>query len=162
MPETERKKNTGSLWILGIFLVFAVCAVLVITSGVSVYSRLGEKNDAAYDRRTVSRYLAVKVNSAGSYEDVSVVPVGPDETALCISEELSGSVYDTLVYAFDGWLCELFVPEGTKPEPAGGEKVIRCESLSLEENDGLVTAMVKLPGCDAFPLFFCCGEEAAR
>lgn len=117
--------------------IFAVSVLGVLLAGAGVYSRLTRRDDRAYDSRTGLQYVASKVRQAPAPHTVQVTDfAGVD--ALTVTEQVDAEVYVTRVYCYDGWLMELFCAVGADFAPEDGERLLRAQSLELEQRDGLL------------------------
>ena len=123
----NRSKITGFI-LLAIFCVFAVCALLVLWNGAGVYKRLVDRDKDQYNNRTVAGYVTTRVRQSDRAKSIRVEDF-EGESALVFQEEIEGSIYETKVYSYGGYIRELFVAAGTKCTPADGEKVIAVREL---------------------------------
>ena len=103
MRKTGTKHYLDGLLSLLLFGIFAASILSVLLTGAGVYSRLTQRDQNAYDRRTSVQYLATKVRQASSGAQVSVGTFGEGD-ALLLSEEIDGEPYLTRIYCCDGWL----------------------------------------------------------
>lgn len=139
MRINEKKRKTDALAVLLLFGVFAVCILSVLLTGADAYHRLARRDQFSYDRRTAGQYLSTRVRQADRAGAVSVESFdGVD--ALVFAEEIDGEAFETLVYCYDGYLRELFVPAEGDFLPEDGEKVLQAEGLSLALEGSLLTA----------------------
>lgn len=151
-----RKKHRfpDSLLVLMLFGIFAACILAVLLTGAKAYKRLTERGEQAFDSRTAQRYIEMRLHQAdekgriylggfdgknGKVEDTSV---------LFLEESAEGRVYETRVYCFDGYICELFTEAGTEMEPEDGEKIIPAAGLSFrwEKPDFLEASLTDTEG----------------
>ena len=159
------KKRTGTQSITGLaalltFGVFAVCILSVLLSGAGTYRRLTERNQASYDYRTCSQYIAAKVHQAPSSEALSVSDFDGND-ALAVAEEIDGVTYLTHIYCYDGWICELFAEAGGDFAPSDGQQVMQAQSLSLSLDGGLLSVEIVDPNGKTVSLLLSVrGEEA--
>lgn len=139
MNRTGTKHHMDGLLALLLFGVFAACVLSVLLTGAQVYSRLNQRDQAAYNQRTGLQYLATKVRQAGQGGLVRVEDFGGEE-ALVIAEEAEGELYLTRIYCHQGWLWELFSAGEDEFLPGDGEKLLAARDLKLELEDGLLRA----------------------
>ena len=135
------KHHMDGLLVLLLFGVFAACVLSVLLTGAQVYSRLTQRDQAAYDRRTCIQYLATKVRQAEQGDQVSVSDFGGAQ-ALVLGEEIDGAAYLTRVYCYGGWLRELFSADEAGFAPEDVEKLLPARELELSLADGLLTAVL--------------------
>lgn len=158
MRKRVSQHHMSGLLMLLLFGVFAVCVLAVLLTGARAYRGLTQRDQAAFDRRTGTQYIAARVRQADTAGGVAVKPFG-DTTALALSQD--GMV--TWVYWHDGYLMELYTFEDAGLSPEDGVPIMELESLELTMEDGLLTARVEnTPGAtDTIRLSLRCGEGAA-
>ncbi len=127
----------SGLVVLALFAALAVSVLAVTVTGAGAYSRLTERDDAAYLRRTVEGYLTTRVRSAEavSLEELQEMPV------LTIAE----SDFVTQIYVYEGWLCELYHTPGSGLGLADGEQLLPMLAMEAELSDGLLTLRLTCP-----------------
>lgn len=139
MRKTETKHHLDGLLALLLFGIFAASILSVLLTGAGVYSRLTQRDEKAYDRRTSVQYLATKVRQTSSGDQVSVGTFGEGD-ALLLSEEIDGQPYLTRIYCYDGWLRELFAAAEDPFAPEDGEKILPAQALTLHMESNLLHA----------------------
>ena len=72
MRQHSRKHDLGSLLVLLLFAVFAVCILSVLLTSADTYRRLSGRDQGSYDRRTAAQYITTKVRQADRQGAVSV------------------------------------------------------------------------------------------
>lgn len=115
--------------------VLAVCLLLVLLTGASVYRNLVDRKEAAYARRTALQYLTTQVHQAETVQTGTLE--GCD--ALILGHTIDGEVYTTHIYCYDGWLRELYTVPGARVSPSAGEALLKAQSLSLALEGDLLT-----------------------
>jgi hypothetical protein len=143
------KHHIDGLMVLLLFGVFATCVLSVLLTGAQVYSRLTDRDQAAYSQRTCTQYLATKVRQSPTPDALSIASFG-DGDALVFTEDIYGEDYCTWIYCYDGWLRELFASAGSEFSPDAGEKVLAAQDLSLDYDHGLLS--VRLTQEDGRPV----------
>lgn len=138
--QTEQHQM-GTLAVLAVFCVFAVCILTVILFGAKTYQSLNDRSEENYQSRTLSLYLSGKLRQAYLQRDITVAPFG-DGDCIAISEEWDDELYCTWLYCQDGWLMELFGEADFEYEPEEGEKILRASDFRAELRDGLLTVSV--------------------
>ena len=140
---SSQKQNLSGLMVLLLFGVFAVCILVVLLSGTSVYDRLTRRDEAVFDSRSAVQYLATRVHQAENADAVSL-RIGEDGGAvLCIRQTYGDEMYETLLYCREGWLFELFEESGADVDTFAGEKILPVESLAGSFDNGLLTLSIK-------------------
>ena len=130
MKAMERERHVGGLLVLLLTAVFAICVLSVLLTGADIYGRLVQRGQTNYDSRTGIQYVASRIRRADRMGAVSVGSVGGRD-ALFLSEEIGGTVYETVIYFEDGYIRELFTEEGYDLQPEDGEKLLRAENLRI-------------------------------
>lgn len=137
MRKTGTKHHLDGLLALLLFGVFAASILSVLLTGAGVYSRLTQRDQRAYDRRTCVQYLATKVRQAPSGAQVTVGTFGEGD-ALILTEDIDGQPYLTRIYCYDGWLRELFSAADDPFAPEDGEKILPAQALALHTDHNLL------------------------
>ena len=101
MKKTESRFQTEKILPLVLFVVLAVCAVLVLLAGAGVYKRLTDRGQGAFQGRTVPLYIATKVRQADCARSVSVEHVNGADV-LRLEEQIDGKGYVTRIYCYEG------------------------------------------------------------
>ena len=134
MKIRQNKRQADALLVLLLFGVFAVCILSVLLTGADAYRRLSERDQSSYDQRTAAQYLTTKIRQADRVGGVSVRTF-EGCCALILSEEIDGSIYETRVYHYDGYIRELFVAAEGDYLPEDGEKVMPAGSLLIDQKE---------------------------
>ena len=138
----QTKHHMEGLLVLLLFGVLAACILSVLLTGAGAYRRLTERDDAAYDRRTATQYVATRVRQADEVGGVSVETVG-DADALVFAEEIDGYLYETRIYYYDGYIRELFAEAGYDFLPEDGEKVMEAVGMTITEENGCLHCSIQ-------------------
>lgn len=130
---TNNKKNSlGGILALLAFTLFVVSLLAVLLTGADVVKRLTTRDRENYDRMTAVQYVATRIRQSDSEGVLSVGTFG-GESAIIISEDIEGSIYNTYVYCHKGSLREMFCAEGVELDPVFGEEIIPMESFTAED-----------------------------
>ena len=122
-----------------LFAIFAFCILFVLLTGAQAYRAVTERDNAAFDSRTAAQYIATRIRSA---DESGMLEVGELDgcSALILSESVEGKTYHTFVYAYEGYLCELFTAEDSGLGAPDGEPLFPLESLTFSEEGDCVSA----------------------
>lgn len=107
----EKRHIVDVLFVLALFCVFAISALMLVSIGASVYQKTVNNMDYNYNSRTAFSYITEKIRQ----NDVSgAVHAGTlkDRPALILTQEFNGELYDTCLYEYEGYLNELFIRSG--------------------------------------------------
>ena len=144
-----RNSGLDGVFALLLFGVFASCVLLVLFMGTSVYSRLTERSQQAYDRRTSVQYVTTKVRQVPSAANVSVQDFD-GVSALTITEDINGELFNTRIYCYDGWLMELFTFADNEFNPADGQRIMPAQGFTASlDGDRLTLDIVDESGYES-------------
>lgn len=142
------------LFVLALFGVFTISALVLITVGADVYQHTVRDMSRNYDDRTAIAYITEKVRqsdcilSDGSY----AISLGSleQQPALILTDEWDGDAYCTYLYLYDGWLKELYIRKdadiGNNILDAG-QNIIRLEALEYgQPEEKLLSVSMTLSG----------------
>lgn len=122
------------LFTLSLFCVFAVCALLLVSMGVQVYRSTARYLEDTYSARTALSYVAEKLRQHDSAGQAALTSLD-GSTALLLTDEIEGSVYETYIYPDGDYVCELVVREGTEVSADMGQQILRAEGFSITSLD---------------------------
>ena len=95
------------LFVLALFCVFAISALMLVTIGASVYQKTVNDMDTNYSTRTAFSYVTEKIRQNDASQTISIGTL-EDRPAIILSQEIEGCLYNTYLYEYDGYLTELF------------------------------------------------------
>lgn len=128
-PETRRlSETTSSAAGMTLFLLFTVCCLVMISVAAAAYGRVSEGYDETFSSAAAVRYVTNKLRACDSAEVLS------DRSLL-----LENNGYCTIIYYKNGVIYERIFSREQTPATEGGEEIFSVESLSITENDGLIT-----------------------
>lgn len=133
-----RSHTVDFLFTLSLFCVFTVCALLLVTLGVQVYRSTAWYLEDTYSARTALAYVAEKVRQHDARGCAALTQV-EGETALLLTDEIDGSIYETYIYPDGKYLCELVVRQGTAVSADMGQQILEAEGFSITDlGDGFL------------------------
>lgn len=141
------KNSTGSLLTLLAFTLLITSLLLVLLSGADVVNRITERDRNGYDRRTAVQYMTTRIRHSDSDGALSVGTYN-DSTALIITEEIDGETFQTFIYYYDGYICELFCRAGYTPAPEFGEKVLPADAMQISDADDYIEIRIETNGSE--------------
>ena len=128
----QREHSIQNIFVLALFAVFAIAILLTLLFGARVYQNIEADSSADYSQSLASAYLAERLRH--SRETVEVrTGTFYGQPALYLLEEAAGSAYQTVIYVYDGWLCELYTEVGLELPPEAGTQLLECIALALEQ-----------------------------
>ncbi|WP_026508928.1 DUF4860 domain-containing protein [Butyrivibrio sp. MC2013] len=113
---------------------FALCSVMVIALGSSVYKRTLSASDSSYEIRTAGSYVLNKIRCASSSDMIRIGKVG-NSPAIKIYEELNKETYVTSLYVYDGSLMEIMSSEKATISPMTGQRIMDMDSMDISMVD---------------------------
>lgn len=149
-----RGQRVSMVFALIVFCAFAMSLLTVLMLGANAYRSITEMSRKGYDERACLSYVWTKVKNG---DETDYVKVGDFHglSSLCIYENYDGVMYQTVIYAYDGHLYELFCETGTDLSPEDGTPVLETESIQLvQEENGLIyvqdgySSLFIYPRCD--------------
>lgn len=135
----QKKFIVDVLFVLALFGVFTISALVLVTIGASVYKSTVNSMHSNYEVRTSTSYITEKIrqnnitNSDGSR--ICAVELNGEE-ALCLPKQINGSTYYTYLYCHDGYLKELFTGDSTSLGSnilSAGQNIMEASSIHIDE-----------------------------
>ena len=131
-PDSKRLAETvSSAGSMTLFLLFAVCCLVMITVAASAYGRINENYDNTFNSTAAVRYITNKLRACESAEVLS-------ETELLLLSD----GYKTIIYERDGILYERLFADGQEVVAEKGEQLFHVEQLALNCENGLISISV--------------------
>lgn len=133
-----------TLFILSLFILFTISALMLVSVGVEVYKQTAEKMNDNSDIRTSVSYITEKIRQSDTLltsEDLSsssAVSIShlSTQTALKLTQEIDGQYYDTYLYLYDGFLKELLIKDGTdlgEQVLMAGRDILKLKAFEIEQ-----------------------------
>lgn len=152
----ERHFIVDILFVLALFGVFAVSALVVVTIGADVYKHTMQDMSRNYTSRTATAYVTEKVRQADRMLENGSPAVRLTELsgqpALALKNEQDGELFCTLLYYHNGYLKELYMRDGANlggDMLAAGENILELSALEYEMlSDNLLSVSMTLPDGD--------------
>lgn len=134
----RRSKSAGTIAALTLACVFGMTLLLSLATGAGIYRRVADRVEHSARQRVGLTYITAKIHAYDTRDGVRIGRFG-DVDAVFLSEELDGVVYETALYVHDGWMKELLYEKGWNMSPADGMAITEAQSLTVKEEDGLLT-----------------------
>lgn len=159
----EREKHfiVDVLFVLALFGLFAVSALILVTIGANVYKRTVDDMSINYETRTSVSYIAEKIRqndtlSLSTEGGISITELS-GEPALLLEQDINGEAFCTYLYYYDGYLKELFVRKGSfigSNSLTAGQNIMELSSFSLTQPlSQLISIQMTTPGSTEKQLF---------
>lgn len=139
MNFAKRKKTViDALFILALFAVFAVSALIVVLFGAKIYSSVVKDSNSNFSERSAYYYVAQKVRAYDVAGQISVVEIG-GYPALALTEKVAGRCYTTYLYGAGQSLKEITVPDDYEFIYGNGYDILEVQEFEVyAENDHLL------------------------
>jgi hypothetical protein len=128
----RRQSGAGALAALMLTCVFGVTLLLSLAAGAGVYRRVADRTEQNAQDRVSLSYITAKLHAADAAGQVEAGSFG-DGGALFLYEEIEGSIYETVLYVYDGYLMEILREKGSEQDPEFGEMVCPAQMLEVSE-----------------------------
>lgn len=139
MNKQKENHTIDVLFVLGLFCLFALTTIFLISIGADIYSKTTASAAENFNDRTSFAYVTEKIRQADCADQISVEEID-GVTALCLKKTVNGTAYITWLYAYDGYLRELLVRADTPLSPEAGQTILPATSFSAEMlTDSLLT-----------------------
>lgn len=127
----ERKHMVDILFVLTLFFVFALSALTLVVLGANVYRSTVDHMDESFTDRTSYAYVTQKLRQNDEAGALSVGEFGGCN-ACVITQEINNTIYNTYIYAYDGYLCELLARADMDMGPEDGTKILELGEFEIE------------------------------
>ncbi len=123
-----------------LFLVFTLSALGIVLASVRIYQQILKKSDSSYDTETAISYMTEKFRS---HDENGSIQTGSFKglDAVVMRSRVAEDTYVTCIYAFDGYLRELYVKESLLGEctEESGVKILEMGDFKAETvSEGLI------------------------
>lgn len=131
---TARVLNTAASLLL--FLIFAICMMVIIAAGAGIYSRINSGYELTYGSSAATRYISNKIRASDSSEIID----GGKGIAL-----KNGNIL-CVIYSGNDGIYEKNTSIDYAVSSEGGELVIKVDGFEIAEADGLYKISVNCGG----------------
>lgn len=142
----QRRYIVDILFVLTLFGVFTLSALVLVTVGSDVYKNTVNSMHSNYELRTSTSYITEKIrqNNYVSEQNGGIKAVTLENTtALCLPKTVDQTTYCTYLYCYDGYLKELFINSDISiggSMLAAGQNIMELSSMEIsEEDNGLLS-----------------------
>ncbi len=125
MRQLEREHNIDTIFVLALFFVFAVTALMSVGIGIQVYKKTAAGMEKNFVHRTGVAYVTEKIRQNPG-------PVSAETDKLVLSYTKNTATYHTIIYEYNGSLMELSVAEGTAYKPGDGQEITKADAFTAE------------------------------
>ena len=149
------------LFILTLFLVFALSSISVVGIGIQVYRTIVTDMDSNYNSRTAIAYVTEKLREADASGAVRLGTID-DCDALILSQTIGNKEYCTYLYAYDGNLCELFTSAEAELPASAGQSIMEIRSFKIyQEQEQLYRIEIRTSQSQSMKLYLSTHSQSA-
>ena len=99
MNQKQDKHIVDVLFVIGLFCIFALSSIFLISIGANIYRKTVAHMDENFNTRTSLSYVVEKIRQADAEGAVSIGTF-EGNPALILSSEVNGIEYHTYIYVF--------------------------------------------------------------
>lgn len=153
------------LFVLALFGVFTVSALMLVTIGSEVYRHTVDDMGSNYETRTSVSYITEKIRQNDTIigtdplhtaEHISISTLS-GEPALMLTQDINGETYCTYLYLYDGYLRELFMKSGSflgDDTLSAGQEILELTSFRVQQlSDNLFSIQLTTPDGESHKVF---------
>ena len=161
----EKRFIVDVLFVLTLFGVFTVSALILVTIGAEVYRHTVDDMGTNYETRTSVAYITEKLrqndnlisDGTDSAENSISISTLSGEPALMLTQDIDGETYCTYLYLYDGHLKELFIKSGSFSGdniPDAGQNIMELSALNMDQvSDNLISIQLVTPAGETHRMF---------
>jgi len=129
-----RGEQVGAAASLMVFCIFAMLAFSSIMLGAVAYKNIAGTSRDGSEARICLSYIWSTVKNYDVAESVYVEDFH-GISALYVDEVYGETLYHTIIYHHDGWVCELFTEAGVEHPLGNGVRIMEVDSLRFQQID---------------------------
>lgn len=153
MNFSSRRHTVDFAFIITLFCIFTICALLTVLIGAGVYRSTAEGLSLHSSNRTALSYLSEKLRQQEKEGGLSLLTDGSPQ-AICLTETQDQQSYTTYIYVYNGYLMELLVPAHYSFSPENGIRLFPMERMELSVlTDGIFSILLTDPEGTPFQLY---------
>lgn len=118
--------------VLLLFFAFTISVLFVLMLLTQSYRSAAVSSELSYSERTCISYISEKLRH-GDSEGAVYVGKFDGVNALFIDTVFGDVPYSSIIYFYNGWLCELFCEKGADFRLADGTRIIETKAVSFSE-----------------------------
>ncbi len=130
----KKKSSISDIFPILLFLVFTLSALGIVLASVQIYQRIVEQANESYDTETAIAYLSEKFRSHDENGSIRKDQFKGHD-AIVLEDTIVDVPYVTYIYAYDGYLRELFIEkelaEGADED--SGNRILEMKDFNVGE-----------------------------
>jgi len=159
----ENRHMVDVLFVLTLFFVFALSSLTLVILGANVYRSSVDHMSQNFSDRTSYAYITQKIRQGDDLSDIitnynenGAITIGTlGDTECCIIKStINNTPYNTYLYQYDGYLCELFSRSDLLMSESDGTKILKLDRFDIEHiNSKLFKVQISTTAGDDMTLF---------
>ncbi len=130
-PNTNKRHIIDAVFVICLLLLFLISALTVIAIGASIYKKNVAQTSENYAQRVSTAYVTEKIRQSDANGSIFTKELF-GTNVLVLQQEIDGSLYNTYIYSYDGYLMELFARDDLdKFYPQTGQKILHINSFDV-------------------------------
>lgn len=127
---TPKQFSIHFILIMFLFLIIVMLSFIIISLGKNIYDKINIEREINYDLRVSLSYIANKVRQADREGAVCIKELNGNN-AVIIKEKYDDTIYETWIYFYDNYLCEILIDKGMSFDMSDGMKVLEIDSFDI-------------------------------
>ena len=127
----ERKHMVDILFVLTLFFVFALSALTLVVLGANIYRSTVDHMDESFTDRTSYAYVTQKLRQNDEAGTLSLGEFDGNDSFV-ITQEINNTIYNTYIYEYDGYLCELLARADAGLGAADGTRILELADFEID------------------------------
>ena len=138
MIKVKKGPKIDTVFVLLTFCVFAAAVLVVLMFSAKTYKNMTDLSREGYNDQTGLSYIWSRVKNEDEAGRIYVSDF-EGQPALCFNQVYNNVPYRTMIYAYNGWIRELFCQANMEFYPEDGVPVIEANTFSIEQlENGLI------------------------
>ncbi len=134
MEKQQRAWMINLISVLLIIGVFILASLALVNVGIGAYKNIVLTTNDNFQLRTSLSYVATKVRQSDTLNSISIEEKD-GVNVLILGEEIDGAIYETLIYHYQGHLCELYREQGMDYDLSYGIPVMEIDQFNIKLMD---------------------------
>ena len=129
--DNRSANKIDSIFVVALFLVFAITAFLLILIGAKQYQHTADSMDANYESRTISSYLTEKIRQNDASDSIYLCDL-EGVSALAIKTSENDTDYITYIYYYNDAIREIMVSDSSVFSLSTGQEIVKTGGFIAE------------------------------
>ena len=133
----NKGKLANILFFLSLLFIFVFCSFLIVSFQINSYNNIVNQNNLQQNKSLISSYIRNQIRIHDVKDNVHVIQID-DVDVLQLQQNQTVSY----IYAYDGYLRELYTVEGYNFDLSQGDKLFQLENMQLSLNGHILNVLV--------------------